>query len=702
MVHYNKWLIGLLGAAMLTACSDDVVDTVDKNHVVSSESDGDGVFMAINIKMPTATGTRSFTNGDNSSNSGEEVGKDFENNVRTVYLVLARKTDDEATNNTFIAWGEIPTNKIIPSTTGADYTTTAKFSKTDISQYYESLKDEDSRDVNVFVFCNPTLNLRSVLQAQESARNNSWVNSAGIFNAAEATAEIIWSENDFLMTNASIATRTLPQTIDDWNYFTVETNPFDLSGKNSQVDIDNSTEMSRGAVRVERAAARFDFRDASPNFNGKDGNNIYQVMFDTSTASEEKPNGDSYLNIELTKMSFVNMAKSYYYLRRVSEATPIGTPVNLNNTILCGAELPWFTDATGTQAEKSGNYVIGVYASKMLTGITNDFSTYFNYPVFTEEGEIEHDIFESWYTTVINDLLKNPTDNNNSYHIWRYSTENSIPGVELQKNGQTTGVVFKGKMIAPAYAADSDDENLKELAKIINNADKSLTGDPSADPTLYLFAGQLYATWPNVEQAAKEAAITPVWVADNNNSDGGHWTLEINRGNTFFHAVFGDGGCGSYTFRDSKGTEYTVDDPLEISETAPNYLWYEWVEAGRPDIEHAVTLKFKKAATENNFTLYQTSIDTTTGPGYYCYYYYWNRHNDNGRNGIMGPMEFCVIRNNVYKLSVSKISQLGHPRHSTNDPNPPTPETDDEIDDIYLTVDVDVLPWVVRVNEIEF
>ena len=344
----------------------------------------------------------------------------------------------------------------------------------------------------------------------------------------------------------------------------------------------------------------------------------------------------------------------------------------------------------------------------MISIITNDFSTYFNYPVFTGDGNIDNNVFDHWGTTVINDLLNNPTDNGKNYHIWRYSTENSIPGVDIQKNGQTTGVVFKGKMVAPAYAVNSDDDNLKELAAIINNADDKLTGDPSADPTLYLFAGQLYATWPNVEQAAKQAAITPVWVVDNNHTDGGYWKLEVNRGNTFFHAVFGDGGCGSYTFKDTNGTEYTVEDPLEVSTTCANYLWHQWdnskdpATGNRPGMDAELTLAFKKAATENNFTLYQTSIDTTTGPGYYCYYYYWNRHNDNGKNGIMAPMEFCVIRNNVYKLSVSKISQLGHPRHSVNDPTPPTPDTDDEIDDVYLTVDVDVLPWVVRVNDIEF
>ena len=61
-----------------------------------------------------------------------------------------------------------------------------------------------------------------------------------------------------------------------------------------------------------------------------------------------------------------------------------------------------------------------------------------------------------------------------------------------------------------------------------------------------------------------------------------------------------------------------------------------------------------------------------------------------------------MVRNNVYKLAVTKISRLGHPRISENDPDKPTPNTDDEEDNVYITVTSEILPWVVRVNNIEF
>ena len=96
---------------------------------------------------------------------------------------------------------------------------------------------------------------------------------------------------------------------------------------------------------------------------------------------------------------------------------------------------------------------------------------------------------------------------------------------------------------------------------------------------------------------------------------------------------------------------------------------------------------------------------------YYNYYYYWNRHNDNLDPYNMGVMEFAVVRNNVYKLAVDKIKRFGHPTppDPTNpdpnpepDPDPVDPDDPDESVNYYFNVTVKVLPWTVRINNIEF
>ena len=110
------------------------------------------------------------------------------------------------------------------------------------------------------------------------------------------------------------------------------------------------------------------------------------------------------------------------------------------------------------------------------------------------------------------------------------------------------------------------------------------------------------------------------------------------------------------------------------------------------------------AAAAAGFTGYSAD-----GGKYYTYYYYWNRHNDNLDPYDMGIMEFAVVRNNVYKLCVESISKFGHPTPPTDpthptdpDPDPVDPDDPDESVNYYFTVTVKVLPWTVRINNIEF
>ena len=109
--------------------------------------------------------------------------------------------------------------------------------------------------------------------------------------------------------------------------------------------------------------------------------------------------------------------------------------------------------------------------------------------------------------------------------------------------------------------------------------------------------------------------------------------------------------------------------------------------------------QIKEAYANNGFTGFSPDANGT----YYTYYYYWNRHNDNGDNAVMGPMEFAVVRNNVYKLRVENLYKYGHPTPVEDpDPDPEDPFDPDESLNYYFNVTVEVLPWTVRVNNIEF
>ena len=117
-------------------------------------------------------------------------------------------------------------------------------------------------------------------------------------------------------------------------------------------------------------------------------------------------------------------------------------------------------------------------------------------------------------------------------------------------------------------------------------------------------------------------------------------------------------------------------------------------------------LKAAYEAAENLKTGGKTEVEAAKAAGfkvfepkekvYNVYYNYYNKHNDNENPKVSGPMEYAVVRNNVYKLKVSKISKYGSPEWEKPG------EEEIKKDEIYFKVTVKILPWTVRVNNIEF
>ena len=729
-------ILGLASAIALLAagaCSNDVLDSgsQNENNVGNVE---DGVYLAVHFDLPSAKETRSFTTADGSS-SGTEVGHDYENTVKSSYIVLAK------TDNSFIAAGKCEDPEAV-GTTGISYRSTAMFTKTQLNEFYQNALDSEDKDekgnykVNVFVFANPTEGLSDYLSNLEFG--NPWIDGVGVYDESEpAKKSVIWDKDNFLMANSEICTRLLPAGIEDWNAHTTAATAFNLSGMNNfgrPNEIDN---LAAGNVMVERAAARYDFRDgaldgignADPSYNGC-APQTYHVVRTTDN--------EPLVDVFLGKMSMVNMNKEFYFLRRVS---PKG--LNTDATIL-GKELPWYSDEHGKPIGTPGNYVVDAYWDWKAKEPTSGFAAHFNYPFFTEDGIADNPevATDRWYTSVIKDVLeKGAVDNpdtwnsdgsKKTYKTWRYLTEGTIPEIEKQQYGISNGIVFKGLM-QPARDArptatgtpgedgyvPADDEFTQKLLEALKTSED---GNKLHDPILYEFGGHLYCTWEHIRRMAIYLSLTDLkW-----NKDQDKWDFSINRSTLIYNAVFGTGGFGSVKFScdpagELKNADFlkttgpnmqTLTDVIEEDKSSANFLYNAWKEAfpGSDDqvnedesAEMAMFSAFRDVAVGKNIKFFQTSYDPALGGwGYYCYYYYWNRHNDNGQEGIMGAMEFDVVRNNVYKLAVTKIARLGHPRISANDPDKPTPNTPDEKGDVYITVTCTTLPWVVRENEIHF
>ena len=83
---------------------------------------------------------------------------------------------------------------------------------------------------------------------------------------------------------------------------------------------------------------------------------------------------------------------------------------------------------------------------------------------------------------------------------------------------------------------------------------------------------------------------------------------------------------------------------------------------------YASEAKIPEGASESEIIEYTNGI---------CYYTYWIKHNNDDDNAVISPMEYAIVRNNIYQLKVTSIAGLG----------------DEEPGDKTLTITVGVKAW---------
>lgn len=593
MNNIAKLLFGAAVLTLATGCSDDSLKSKGK-----LDKEGN-VFASLTLQLSQS---RSATNdnleddetrpGQNTnSEDGYEIGKDYENSVGSVLVVLAT---GDASTNTFNYIAHSVASSQVSQTTPEDnarvvYNVT--FRNEDLIEYIAS--DNGSRkNVYVFAYCNPTDALKQAMEA-----NPGEIFPNGIGTITDKDNAEIWAAKRFLMSNRDLTTSPLPTEEEIIETYNDAEHPFSL-----------------GTVYVERVSSRFDFKETT--VEGATEANLYPV--------KELGTENVMANVRLNAMALFNLAKEYYYLPRTGDysGTEVAgegyTSYTLANERICGAEIStnWML-SPGTDWKSLPNvdyanmgthffYAPGVADTETASGMA--FAPT-NLSFTTIASLTEDQNYEGWL----------PADKRQQgYKIWRYATENTLPGVNNQIHATTTGVCFQAFL-----EATDDDSNLKNAIDAHNN--------------IFALEGTLYGDADMVLAYIKE------------------------------HPV-----CS---------------------------LLDEWLAAGGTVDLEAEQITAPESRGESNLTIYRYDAGLD---GYPMYYYYYNRHNDNDRPITMGAMEFATVRNNIYKLAVTNVKYLGHPGDPGDDPDPEDPDDPDESPKTYFTVEIQVLPWVVRVNNIVF
>ena len=725
-MNFNFKTFSLLCAGValgLSSCSND--DMLDASNS-SVEGSGSYVHVSAGISLPNSGGTRSATddypepgNGNSNSNEANDVEQayDYENEIRTLILVYATKENKYITHSVITGITKAPVTNAaydyVADGEIAHATLEAAYAKGDNEEEKGVLADYDPEndDIHVFAICNYTSRVESYF---EDAKTNNpgvdWLNWVGTVNEDPSPVgshnptidNTIWAKRSFLMTNYEIAKVKFPGSIEEWDDYADKSHPWLLNSKGTQVDDEPSA--TPDPIRVERSAARFDFRDASSSRTGnsntydlllhkesygnqpdkKDGGGAALAADDDDQVDEGK--GDyNIVSIKLTQMSLVNEAKNFYYLRRVADNYS-----SWLNPEYCGKEYM----RPGTDGKWVSNFVVDSdWDDKMADegmGVDTEW-TNFNFPLYTKEKDEENNLYgynkNGWFTDDIDDFLKGNNDNDlwdngsgpGKYKIWRYVTENTLPSAEAQRTVQSTGIVFKGKLLPgkDITEANADQYVSDALVNALNNVATN-----QERPVLYSFENRLFAGPEDlIKGAAQDGENSALYAAVNKVLK--NWKLK-------------DENSKEFTL-DGKGVVLTVKIANEILiEKKGDHKDYTIKDLNDQNLTSC------NVPTETNIAQFKAEYDANDGWGYYCYYFYWNRHNDNQKSGLMGDMEFATVRNNVYKLAVTGINRIGHPTNPGDDPDPEKPENPDEPPTNYIRVQVEVLPWVVRVNNIEF
>lgn len=364
----------------------------------------------------------------------------------------------------------------------------------------------------------------------------------------------------------------------------------------------SATNPAMTTIDVERVTARVDYRAVGDT----NTDNVYEI----EGVGTAKITGAMLVN------TLNETAESYLLKRVTAENAGINTPPT------------WLGDETYTiETGAATNYVI---APLTTTLNADNASTYFStanyFPSF------DYDNADVWETLFIKGT--EITDSDETWLRIGYPKENTAEKADLY---YTTGVVFQADFI-PIIDGEVLDDNA----------------------TFFEWNGRIYATveaamqafdfygWNRIDETKDQWASVTTWDDLRNDIIAG-----LHTGDPAGYKLFLE--------KQAKGKDGDIEnkDALRWSNYMKTYCYYEL------DTDGKVTVDM-----DNNKGFTRSALAPFGLATYYqgiCYYTYWIKHaNDQITDNDMpfaggGVMEYGIVRNNIYKLNVTGITQLGDP-----------------------------------------
>ena len=441
----------------------------------------------------------------------------------------------------------------------------------------------------------------------------------------------------------------------------------------------NNSENNPATARilVERLAARIDFKQTT--IAGEEAN-VYPIYITNEDGKYINGDGEivdengkiAMAKITLTNLLVVNQMHSntYMYKRVAPEVT--------GNVEWLGLEK---ADVNGHQV----NYVIDPLTRlKTNTWIGEELE---DFPYY---NRIKSTVNVAKFYEEATEGIKEFTiagDGNRYNKLGDYATvgytEENTTDKELQINGYSTGVIFKGT--AKILAAYNRAEGVLPSGYYI----KSITFDNlGEEEEFYIYEDKPYK---NLETIIQHSVIR----ADDEGTVANGWWFDYPDVQTALASATTEEELQTYisSFADNSanmGYRKYMEELLATVDTEVDGVTVTY-ESVAPKMTWAT---YKATLTDDELSKYSVRKAVAGDDGTYamdCYYPYWIKHSDNENPREMGIMEFGIVRNNIYKLAVNKINNFGIFQLD--------PSTVDEPDQLWMDVELQVKDWVLRYND---
>lgn len=483
---------------------------------------------------------------------------------------------------------------------------------------------------------------------------------------------------------------------DTYNINTSPTGIFDKVTLKAGADATNAPTAS---VHVERLAAKIRINEAD---------NVDNFVYTVNNKLETEA------KVRLDQVAIVNkLTSGTYLLKRVTPVLEDGyapLPEEATNDILLANEFangsgvglnyvidPWtraksglnpsalpegFTDFQAAKETLEGAGLTSPNASAKLT-YDNDFN---GIDYSTMWSSFDDAVSLSSYT--------------GEYPLFLAYTQENTTSLAMQKNGYSTGAIFKATYFPKKWAATTNAVSGTTIGKVTAEdidytPGENGTGYDDIDGTFavpedfkfYVYEGNVYKdyeaifnqfVWTQQKSLDKNQNNIPIYsysdftkaniagksikVADFFN----HLLAEFSDPLGYLDYLKGTYDTNNNGMYDNGDTGYSADKTFTADDAIDSYT------------------------TENVAAINEVVLPYEGGV---CYYPYWIRHASNNIPTEMSVMEFAIVRNNIYDMTVTGISGLG-----LSGAEKPDPGKDDEENKYYFNVEIYVKNWVVRSN----